>query len=106
MKAVYMIRADRDYDYMLLHINSAACCQPVWVTSGYRSMQGAGYYLSLEEDGMLLYFDHLQKGNYVLEVPYRVQFSGTYLHGGAELQSYYAPEFRTYLPGKRIHVNE
>lgn len=106
MKAVYMIRADRDYDYMLLRINSAACCQPVWVTSGYRSMRGAGYYLSLEDDGMLLYFDHLPKGNYVLEIPYRVQFSGSYLHGGAELQSYYAPEFRTYLPGKRIQVND
>lgn len=106
MKAVYMIRADRDYDYMLLRINSAACCQPVWVTSGYRSMQGVGYYLSLEDDGMLLYFDHLPKGNYVLEIPYRVQFGGSYLHGGAELQSYYAPEFRTYLPGKMIQVND
>ena len=106
LNAVYMIRADRDYDYMLLHLKSAACCRPAWLTSGYRSVQGVGYYLSLEEDGMLLYFDHLPKGNYVLEVPYKVQFSGNYLHGGAEFQSYYAPEFRTYLPGKKIKVNE
>lgn len=106
MKVHYLLRADRDYDYMLLRVRSAACCRPSWLTSGYRSVQGVGYYLSLEEDGMLLYFDHLPKGNYVLELPYQVQFQGTYLHGGAEFQSYYAPEFRTYMPGRKIEVHD
>lgn len=106
MKATYLIRSDRDYDYMLLRLRSAACCRPAWLTSGYRSVQGVRYYLSLEDDGMLLYFDHLPKGNYVLEVPYRIQFRGTYLHGGAEIQSYYAPEFRMVFPGKKITVHE
>lgn len=105
-KTVYLLRSDRDYDYMLLHIQSAACCRPSWLTSGYRSVRGVRYYLSLEDDGMLLYFDHLPKGNYVLEIPYQTQFRGTYLHGGAEIQSYYAPEFRMVFPGKRIKVNE
>lgn len=106
LKAVYLIRSDRDYDYMLLHLRSAACCRPAWLTSGYRSVQGVRYYLSLEDDGMLLYFEHLPKGNYVLEVPYHTQFRGTYLHGGAEIQSYYAPEFRRVFPGKKIKVDE
>lgn len=106
MKAVYLIRSDRDYDYMLLHLRSAACCRPAWLTSGYRSVQGVRYYLSLEDDGMLLYFEHLPKGNYVLEVPYHTQFRGTYLHGGAEIQGYYAPEFRRVFPGKKIKVDE
>lgn len=102
----FLIRADRDYDFMFLRIHAAAGCTPLWQNSGYRNMQGVGYYLSLEEESMLLYFDHLPKGNYVLEIPYKVQFGGTYVHGGAEFQSYYAPEFRTYMPGKRIYIDE
>ncbi|MCD8309825.1 MAG: MG2 domain-containing protein [Prevotellaceae bacterium] len=101
-----VIRVDRAMDFLQLKARHAACLEPVNTLSGYRSGSGLSYYQETEDAAVNCFFDHLGKGTYVIELPYRIARRGVYEAGIATLQCAYAPEFSTHSGSETITVVE
>jgi len=84
------ITADRDYDFVTVEDNRAACLEPVATLSGYRY----GYYQEVKDTKMLLHFDKMAKGTHTVQMDYYVDRKGDYLAGTATVACAYANEFR------------
>lgn len=91
-----VLRLDRAMDFLQLKDNRAACLEPTSALSGYRWYNGYGAYTDIKDASTRFYFDHLDKGTYVLEYACRIARSGRYEPGIAILQSAYAPEFASH----------
>lgn len=99
-----VIRLDRAMDFVQLKDARGACFEPLSQLSGYRWGQGIGYYIEIEDAATNFFFDHLGKGIYVLEHPYRIAREGRYQAGIATLQCAYAPEMAGHSAGMMIEV--
>jgi uncharacterized protein YfaS (alpha-2-macroglobulin family) len=66
------------------------------VLSRYKYQDGLAYYESTRDTATHFFIDYLPKGVYVFEYSVRVQLSGTYQSGIAEIQCMYAPEFNSH----------
>lgn len=84
------ITADRDYDFVTVEDNRAACLEPVATLSGYRY----GYYQEVKNTKTLLHFDKMAKGTHTVQMDYYVDRRGDYLAGTATVACAYANEFR------------
>ncbi|MBO4907400.1 MAG: hypothetical protein J5486_10310 [Bacteroidaceae bacterium] len=89
----YVITADRDYEYVCLRADRAACTEPAITRSGYHYQGGLGYYLAQHDAHTDYFFEHLPKGTYVLEERAFIDRDGKYTTGIAKIQCLYAPEF-------------
>ncbi len=101
------IDADRDYDYVEVTDNRAACLEPVNQMSGYSSAIAAGtargsysgYYRVTHDNNTEYFFDQLAKGTHIIETDYYVDRSGIYRQGSCTVTCTYAPEYRAiYAP--------
>lgn len=99
-----ILRLDRAMDFLQLKDQRAACFEPTGSLSGYRQSDGTGYYMEVEDAATNFFFDHLDKGTYVLECSYRIDRRGTYRTGVATLQCAYAPEFSAHTAGGSIRI--
>lgn len=99
-----IVRADRDFEYVLLKDMRASCFEPVRQLSGVRRAQGAVYYQSPKDASMNYYFHNLPKGTYVFEYPLYVTNEGNYSNGITTIQCLYAPEFVSHTSGGRNTV--
>lgn len=84
---------DRDMDFVHIRDKRAACAEPGIALSGYRYCGNVWTYVQVKDSSTDYFFDFLKKGEYVLQATYRIDRSGTYTTGNAEIQSLYAPEF-------------
>jgi uncharacterized protein YfaS (alpha-2-macroglobulin family) len=100
-----VVRADRDFEYVLLKDMRASCLEPVEQISGIRWAQAAVYYQSPKDASMNYYFNHLPKGTYVFEYQLYVTGAGNYSNGIATIQCLYAPGFVSHTAGGRISVD-
>jgi len=98
------VRADRDFEYVLLKDLRASCFEPVESLSGIRWAQQAIYYQAIRDASMNFYFYNLPKGTYVFEYPLYVNAAGDYSNGIASIQCLYAPEFVSHTSGGRVKV--
>src|SRR5437870_5714716 len=87
------LRVDRDMEYVHLKDYRGSGVEPTNVLSGYRYQDGLAYYEQTRDAASHFFIDYLPKGTYVFEYPARVQHSGRYQSGFAEIQCMYAPEF-------------
>lgn len=99
------IRLDRAMDFVHLKDSRGACFEPVGSLSGYRHNGSCSYYVEVEDASANFFFDHLDKGVYVLEHGYRIARGGTYETGIATLQCAYAPEYASHSAGGTITVD-
>jgi uncharacterized protein YfaS (alpha-2-macroglobulin family) len=99
-----VVRADRDFEYVLLKDLRASCFEPAESLSGIRWAQQAIYYQSIRDASMNFYFYNLPKGTYVFEYPLYANASGDYSNGIATIQCLYAPEFVSHTSGGRVLV--
>jgi uncharacterized protein YfaS (alpha-2-macroglobulin family) len=99
-----VVRADRDYEYVLLKDLRASCFEPAESLSGIRWAQQAIYYHTIRDASMNFYFYNLPKGTYVFEYPLYANASGDYSNGNATIQCLYAPEFVSHTSGGRIKI--
>ncbi len=90
VKVRITITADRDYDFVTVTDNRAACLEPVNQISGYRN----GCYQEIKDTSMRFYYDKLHKGTHTIEAEYYVERSGKYTSGSVTAVCTYAPEFR------------
>lgn len=87
------IRLERDMDFLSLRDARPAALEPLTQQSGYRFSQGLGYYMEIKDSSTNFFFDHLNRGVYVLTDRNRVARRGEYQSGAAVLECVYAPEF-------------
>lgn len=84
-----IVTASRDYDFVQIADNRAACLEPLHQLSGY----GNGYYCQMKDCATNYFFDHLSKGRHVIETTYYADRNGTYNSGTCVAQCAYAPEY-------------
>ncbi|MBR4275726.1 MAG: hypothetical protein IKQ32_02015 [Prevotella sp.] len=94
VKVKLTIEADRDYDFVTVTDNRAACLEPVNQLSGFRGGYRWGYYAEMRDSKSIYHFDQMSKGRHVVETEYYVNRTGEYQTGNATVVCEYAPEFR------------
>ncbi|GGF07546.1 carboxypeptidase-like regulatory domain-containing protein [Flavobacterium limi] len=100
-----IISSKEDTEYVHLKDMRASCFEPVNVLSEYKYKDGLGYYMSTKDAATHLFFDHVNKGTYVIEYDIRVNNSGEFSNGITTIESMYAPEFTSHTKGIRVKVN-
>ncbi|MCF0196984.1 MAG: hypothetical protein HUK03_07130, partial [Bacteroidaceae bacterium] len=98
----YVITADRDYEYVALRAERAACCEPVLPTSGCQRQDGLYYYRTVRDNRTEYFFQSLPRGTYVIEEPVYVEREGSYATGLTTIVCQYASEFQARSASKRI----
>lgn len=99
-----LISADRDFDFVHLKDLRAAALEPIQVLSSYQYQAGLSYYASTTDVATHYYIDHLNKGNYVIEIEMIASQLGTFSNGISTIQCLYAPEFNAHTEGQRVVV--
>ena len=99
-----VLTLDRAMDFVQLKESDGACLEPDKNLSGYRWNGEMGYYVDVKDATTNFFFDHLDKGVYVLEQAYRVSRVGTYQVGPATLLCAYAPEFVAVSSGSSLEI--
>lgn len=84
---------DRDLQYVHLKDQRGSGTEPMQTISGYQYRDGMGWYQSSKDTATHFFIDSLKKGTHVLEYSVRLQHSGDYSSGIAEMECQYAPEF-------------
>lgn len=100
-----IITSKEDTEYVHLKDMRASCFEPVNVLSEYQYKDRLGYYMSTKDAATHFFFDHINKGTYVLEYDIRVNNSGEFSNGITTIESMYAPEFSSHTKGIRVKVN-
>jgi hypothetical protein len=102
IKVRITIEADRDYDFVSVIDNRAACLEPVLQLSGYRY----GYYQQIKDNKSEYFFNQLSKGTHVIETEYYVTRAGEYSTGTTTAVCTYAPDYRGSTPAMRVNSEE
>lgn len=84
------VTADRDYDFVSVTDNKAACLEPVAAVSGYRN----GCYQEVKDAATAFHFNQMAKGTHVVQADYYVDRAGDYRSGTVTAECAYANEFR------------
>ena len=102
IKVRITIEADRDYDFVSVIDNRAACLEPVHQLSGYRY----GCYQQMKDNKSEFFFNQLSKGTHVIETEYYVTRTGEYTSGSAIAVCTYAPEYRGTSEGSKMTISK
>lgn len=95
-----MVTADRDYDFVTVEDNKAACLEPVESLSGY-----IGQCYKEQKDNVTLYhFNQMRKGTHTIETEYYIDRTGEYVSGTAKAVCAYANEFRGVEGAYKLNV--
>lgn len=100
-----VINAKESFSFMHLKDMRASGLEPIDVISKYKYQDGLAFYQSTKDVATHFFFDNLRKGTYVLEYNLKVNNKGDFSNGITQLQSMYAPEFKTQTKGTRLKVN-
>ncbi len=100
------VTADRDMDFVQVHLLTPACFEPTDQSSGYRWMNGRGGYVARHDASTDLFFDTFTKGTMTLDIDYYVTRTGEYLTGAATVQCAYAPEYAGHTGSISVKVIE
>lgn len=96
------VTADRDYDFVSVTDNKAACLEPVAAISGYRG----GCYQEVKDTATAYHFNRMAKGTHIMQSDYYVDRAGNYRAGTVTAECAYANEFRGMDASYRISVNK
>ena len=98
----YILTADRDYEYVLLSAERAACLEPAQSQSGCRWMEGLHVYCTVRDSRTEFFIERLPRGTYVLEEKVHAQHRGAYSTGLVRVHCLYAPEFQGHSKADRV----
>ncbi|WP_291086293.1 MG2 domain-containing protein [Flavobacterium sp. BFFFF1] len=101
-----VVKANEDVEYIHLKDLRASCFEPVDVLSGYHWNDGLGYYQSTKDAATHFFFDSISKGIYTLEYDVRINNTGDFSAGFANIESMYAPEFAGHSKGSRLRISD
>ena len=104
LKVRLSVTADRDMNFVEVKDERAACLEPVDALSGYRWVNGIGYYQETKDASTSFYMDKMRKGTHDLEYEVYVNSSGRYVQGVPVARSVYAPELGGHGVGGSLFV--
>ena len=87
------LRLTQDLDFVTLRDPRPGFAEPIVQTASYQWGAGTGYYVEPKDKETNFYFDHLLRGEYVLEYEQYVTRTGLYSGLVTRAQSAYAPEY-------------
>ena len=87
------LRLTQDLDFVTLRDPRPGFAEPIIQTAQYQWGAGTGYYVEPKDKETNFYFDHLLRGEYVLEYEQYVTRTGLYSGLVTRAQSAYAPEY-------------
>lgn len=93
VRQVFTVRADADYDFVVLRSARPAGLEPVRALSGYSWQDGVGCYRAVRDASTEYFFEHVAKGEHVFTEEAVAARTGDYRSGLAEVRCVYAPEF-------------
>jgi hypothetical protein len=99
-----VVTSDRDYEFLELADHRPSLTEPADVLSGWRSGDGAAWYVAIRDAATQLFFERLPRGTHVFEYALRAAHRGTASSGFATIQSRYAPEFSARSPSLPLEV--
>ena len=102
--ARFVIRTDRDLEYVHLKDMRAAGFEPLNVLSRTKYQGGMYYYESTKDASENFFIEHLNKGTYVFEYQLIAVHVGDFSNGIATIQCMYAPEFTAHSAGMRFKI--
>ncbi|MCR5453722.1 MAG: hypothetical protein K6F33_01885 [Bacteroidales bacterium] len=102
--ARFVIRTDRDLEYVHLKDMRAAGFEPLNVISRTKYQDGMRYYESTKDASENFFIEHLNKGTYVFEYQLVAVHAGNFSNGIATIQCMYAPEFTAHSAGMRVQI--
>lgn len=97
------VYADRDYEYVRVHVSRPACFETDNVRSGWAYKSGLTFYHEAHDAADDFYIEKLPKGVYVLPVPGYVMRNGSYSVGISTIECLYAPEYCGNTLNIKIH---
>lgn len=101
-----LLKAENDYEFVVLRDTKAASLEAVSPLSGMVFNDGLMYYRNPGDVSINYFFQHLPSGNYVLEESYYLTQAGDFSAGIAEIQCLYAPEYGGKSAGTRIYSSK
>ncbi len=99
-----VVTSDRDYEFLELADHRPSLTEPVDVLSGWRSGDGAAWYVAIRDASTQLFFERLPRGTHVFEYSLRAAHRGSASGGFAKIQSRYAPEFSAHSESVSLEV--
>ncbi len=100
----YIITAEKDYEYVVLHAPRPATAEPVSQLSGYNWRGGLAYYRAVKDAAVNFFIDYLPRGSYVIEEDWLVERPGEFSTGITNIQCLYAPEFSAHAKDIKVKV--
>lgn len=101
-----IINANTDLEFVHLKDLRASCLEPIDVISKYKNSGDLWYYMSTKDTATHFFFDEIKQGTYVIEYDTRVNNTGTFNNGIANIQSMYTPEFSSHSTSQKIKVSK
>ena len=101
-----VIKSNRDLDFVTVTDERAACLEPADQLSGYRYMDGMGYYLETRDASTKAFITSMGKGTHVITYDAYVTSPGTYSTGAAHAQCQYAPQVTAHTAGGTLNVTK
>lgn len=112
VRQIFTLTADRDYDYVTLRADRAACLEPLRPLSGYMTAEGyegtlhyaPAFYRAIDDHAISYHLHRLPKGTHRFVETYRTDRPGRYATGLVRLISAFAPEFSAHTGEETITV--
>ena len=99
-----VVTSDRDYEFLELADHRPSLAEPLDVLSGWRSGDGAAWYVAIRDTTTQLFFERLPRGTHVFEYSLRATHRGAAASGFATIRSRYAPEFSAHSASVPVAV--
>lgn len=100
----FVIKNDRDMEYVVLKDERGACFQPLEVLSGNTYQDGISFYMDIKNSETNFFIPYLPKGTHILFYDVFLNSAGEYNVGIATIQSQYAPEYTAHSKGFNLNV--
>lgn len=104
LKVQLILESDRDMDFVHVKDYRPSSFEPKEFISRYFYKSGIGYYINIKDASVDFFIERMRKGTHIVEYDLKVESKGVYQSGIAEIQSYYAPEFRNVYPSVTLEV--
>jgi len=102
--ARYFITNEQERSFVHMNVSHAACLIPESETSQYSWNASDSWYREVKTGSTQYFFQTLSRGEQVIEERFYVTQTGVFQQGSIQIQSLFAPRYRSFSPGKTLVV--
>lgn len=104
IKVEFIVKNDRDMDYIVLRDARPACMECVQQLPIFEYQNGVAFRLENKDSATSVYINFLPKGTHVFNYDATIDRAGTYTSGNVVVESSLASQFRATYPGSEVVV--